>query len=254
MSDGVCYVYWIHLPEHTDVFTQGYVGFTSATVERRVKEHVYLAKKKPKRTSCARLYHSINKHGIDKFIVETLCVCDKEYGLWLENKLRPEERIGLNIAVGGSAPMLGRKRDPAATEQGAAKRRGAKLPKEHCENISKGRKGLVHSELHRKRISETLTGRKIPKEVLEKRSATIRLFKHHNSHPCVWILAEQVFTVWVKGEMGCRKIARLFDTTHQRLFSMLSAFKSGWNPSEDQEYLAWREAYLEEQRKEPNGT
>jgi len=23
---STCYVYWIHLPEHTDMFTEGYIG------------------------------------------------------------------------------------------------------------------------------------------------------------------------------------------------------------------------------------
>ena len=31
-------VYWIHRPEHTDMFTQGYVGITK-DIKRRFKAH-----------------------------------------------------------------------------------------------------------------------------------------------------------------------------------------------------------------------
>ena len=37
----MAFVYWIHLPEHTDIFTEGYVGFTKLTPHERFKTHKY---------------------------------------------------------------------------------------------------------------------------------------------------------------------------------------------------------------------
>ena len=34
-----CYVYWLHLPEHTDIFSQGYVG-VSIEPEKRFIQHL----------------------------------------------------------------------------------------------------------------------------------------------------------------------------------------------------------------------
>ena len=254
MANGVCYVYWIHLPDQTDMFTTGYIGFTGTTVEKRFASHKNLAARGYKKTSCAKLYNALNKYGIENFIVDTICICDKEYGLWLENKLRPTEEIGLNIAVGGSAPMLGRKRTRKKKKKGAAAKRGVSLSKEHCENISRGRKGIVIKDESRKKISDSLKGRKVPPETLLKRSGSIRLFKNPFALPCIWEMAESVFTAWEETGFGGKRLGRLFNTTEQRLASMINAFKSGWNPSEDLEYLAWREAYLAEQRKDSNDT
>ena len=85
------YVYWIHLPEHTDVFTEGYVG-VSKYPERRLTEH-----KKFKRNS--HLTYAFKKY---KNIVHTILLQGPEdYCFEIETKLRPTEEIGWNLAVGG---------------------------------------------------------------------------------------------------------------------------------------------------------
>lgn len=106
VKEHVCYVYWIRLPKHTDVFSQGYVGFTSRTPEIRWKQHSF-DHNKPSRASSTKLYNSMKKYGVENFIVETLCIGNKEYCLWLEKKLRPAEQIGLNIVTGGEAWRAG---------------------------------------------------------------------------------------------------------------------------------------------------
>ena len=38
-------VYWIRRPEHTDIFSEGYVGVTSRSLEERIADHVKVARK-----------------------------------------------------------------------------------------------------------------------------------------------------------------------------------------------------------------
>lgn len=94
----MAFVYWIRHPEHTDMFTQGYIGITN-NFEKRIKRH----KDKP---SNNYLKNCINKHGWDTLIKEVLIIADKTYCLMIEAKLRFKENIGWNIAIGGGVPPI----------------------------------------------------------------------------------------------------------------------------------------------------
>lgn len=96
-------VYWIHHPEHTDMFTQGYIGITK-DITKRFEEH-------KNRPSNAHLKHAINKYGWDNLVKEIVLVADKAYCLMIEAKLRAEDKIGWNVIMGGGVPpsALGKK-------------------------------------------------------------------------------------------------------------------------------------------------
>ena len=53
-------VYWIHHPEHTDMFTQGYIG-VSNDISRRWESH-------KNRTQNGRLKNAIKSYGWDLLI------------------------------------------------------------------------------------------------------------------------------------------------------------------------------------------
>ena len=89
-------VYWIHHPNHTDMFTQGYIGVSKNTKKRWLDHH--------KRTGNAHLLHAIKKYGWDNLIKEVLLMADKAYCLLMETKIRPEDKIGWNITKGGGMP------------------------------------------------------------------------------------------------------------------------------------------------------
>jgi hypothetical protein len=76
-------LYWLRLPEHTDVFSQGYVGVTSQ-IEKRLRSHKHRFK-------------SI----WDKVVVEQLVISTKDYCFSIEQKLRPLRLIGWNKSAGG---------------------------------------------------------------------------------------------------------------------------------------------------------
>lgn len=92
-------LYWIHLPEHTDMFSEGYVGITKHTALQRFKGHKKAANH-TKRNINSPIHNAIRKYG-DKLVVSTLVVAAWEYVLDLEAKVRPTPKIGWNILSGG---------------------------------------------------------------------------------------------------------------------------------------------------------
>lgn len=98
------YLYWYHLPEHTDPYTQGYIGITN-DLERRHKEHKYSANKQNKTYLCTHFTKAINAYnGIDNLEKDILAEASYEEICTLERNYRPTLSIGWNIAVGGEHP------------------------------------------------------------------------------------------------------------------------------------------------------
>jgi len=165
-------VYWIHTPEHTNIFEQGYVGVTGR-FERRIWEHSKL-------NTNPHLGYAIQKHGWDNLIKEQVIIADEEYCLEMEAKLRPTESIGWNIVIGGGMPPKAKKGMNLGNQ---AWNKGLSWSDEAKEKISDGvtklwknseyrqamsdahkgkpssRKGTKNSEEHRKKISIGNTGR-----------------------------------------------------------------------------------------------
>jgi len=91
-------VYWIHLPSHTDMFSEGYIGVTSKTVDERFKKHVQDATNKNWRTYT--LHNAIRKYGADKLVVDTLVIAEERYCYEIEAKLRPTKWMAWNVECG----------------------------------------------------------------------------------------------------------------------------------------------------------
>jgi predicted GIY-YIG superfamily endonuclease len=78
-----CTLYWIKLPEHTDIFSQGYVGITKQLLSKRFKEH-----------KCGK--SSIVSNAIAKYPecqIVPILVGSREYCLNIEFKLRPTDQL-----------------------------------------------------------------------------------------------------------------------------------------------------------------
>lgn len=140
------FVYWIHLPQHTDVALQGYVGIAK-NFEQRMFAH----------KSCAKigkeqiLYKAIRKHGWTNLIKEIILISDENYCVEIEKKLRPKERVGWNIACGGG-------------EISGTHLKGVKQSAEHLANRKKALIGRVSG----------MKGKKMPKESMEKTMQFVR--------------------------------------------------------------------------------
>ena len=92
------FLYWIHLQEHTDVATQGYVG-VSMDYTKRFAMHM---------KECAsgihpntHLIHAYNKYGAASMLVDEIFSGDEKECYLRENKLRNTANIGWNVAPGG---------------------------------------------------------------------------------------------------------------------------------------------------------
>ena len=93
---GSSVVYWIHKPEHTDIFTEGYVGITNKQVSKRWYHH----KLDARQDGSLPVHRAINKYN--DIIFEVILATDhREYCQEIEKKLRPTINIGWNVAQGG---------------------------------------------------------------------------------------------------------------------------------------------------------
>lgn len=94
-----CCVYWIRAKEHTDIFTEGYVGITG-NFDYRMSQHISNCHNpkyyKNYRTSSREAIQSGN------YTMSKVLIGSREYCLDVEAKLRPAWRIGWNLAKGGS--------------------------------------------------------------------------------------------------------------------------------------------------------
>lgn len=140
-------VYWLRCKDHTDMFTQGYIG-VSNNVERRLNQHKI-------RNENPLLKRAIKKHGWDNLVKQILVISDKNYCLGIEAQLRPSEKIGWNITKGGGMPPI------------SLWRKGLKMTPEEIAKMSerlKGRtvwnKGISMPEATRIKLSVALIGRK----------------------------------------------------------------------------------------------
>ena len=114
-------VYWIHRHEHTDMFNQGYIG-VSNNLKRRFWQH----RATP---SNSHLKHAITKYGWDNLIKEVVLVADRAYCLDIETKLRPTDKIGWNVRLGGVDPPISRRSGFKHTDTAKEKNRQAHLGK-----------------------------------------------------------------------------------------------------------------------------
>jgi group I intron endonuclease len=88
-------VYWVHLKEHTDIASQGYVG-----VALNFKERMYRHLKVTVKLDC-HFANAINKYGWDNMVKDIVFTGTEEECYLKEKELRPQFEVGWNEAIGG---------------------------------------------------------------------------------------------------------------------------------------------------------
>jgi group I intron endonuclease len=263
----MAFVYWIHLPEHKDITTEGYIGFTSKTVEVRFRDHLSTANDRSRQHY--PVYRAILKYK-DSVVVSTLVEGSPEYCLDIERRLRPSESIGWNITVGGSRGSLGLK----SSEETKAKLKlrsgenGGFYGKRHSEEskakMAERKRGKVASQETREKLSKAMKGvpLNLSEEQRRKRRERVRNFRHSSEsklkmaeaqlgkydgwkNPSAgksWLLAVDMFNFMLTHQ-ECTKgsLAKQFSISYNSVVKVFEKLKSGWNPNEDQEYLSWLE-------------
>ena len=133
-----CYVYWIHLPCHTDIHSQGYVG-VSVKPKKRLQEHKNF-------TDNAHLSNAFKKYS-DSIIQTVVFQGDSDSCYRYEEYLRPTKNIGWNINKGGAQPPSRKGWVPTSTT---------------LQKRSKSLKGIVRTEEWCKNLSQSKIGDKNP--------------------------------------------------------------------------------------------
>jgi hypothetical protein len=147
------FVYWLHRPEHTDPFTEGYIG-VSTNLTNRLEYHYCTAKKGTHTNS--HISRAFKKYG--EAIHSVILEAPEDYCYEIEAKLRPSKRIGWNIAEGGH-------RGPDAT--------GRVMSEEFRQDVSKRMKNVPKTEEHKRNISLAHKGKKKSPEHIENRRKAI---------------------------------------------------------------------------------
>lgn len=143
-------LYWIHTSEHTDPYSQGYIGVTKRGIDKRFQEH------------------KLSKNLSDDYIIEELCSSiDKEEISQLEYEYRPDYNIGMNRNVGGldntfypDIPKDEEWRKKISESNSKPKdRRGRQACIENSKKGVDAWSGQHHTEEHKQSMSRIMTER-----------------------------------------------------------------------------------------------
>lgn len=214
-------VYWVRLPEHTDVFSQGYVGVTKNSASSRFRGHVQASKKEPSNKTI--LSKAILKYGRDGLVVTPLVKCELDYAYRLEEQLRPKEHIGWNIAKGGYFSGI---------------YSGYKLSDETRAKMSAARKGVVVPPEIVAKVSVALKGRKngpLTEESIVKRTVS-HFYSIMERNPLPWASAELWYEFHEDGISG-HNTEKLIGVQKGTLRAVFKAFDRGWVPKEDPKWI-----------------
>lgn len=94
-ADKAC-VYWIRGREHINILRDGYIGITK-DFNGRLQQHLLSASK----TLTSHKKEMRERLISGDYIVNTILIGSRDYCLYIENRLRPENNIGWNKAIGG---------------------------------------------------------------------------------------------------------------------------------------------------------
>lgn len=135
----------------------GYIGITK-NPELRFSQHIWQRK-----DSNAHLRNAINKYGKDVFFRVLVCNLEKDAAELIEEMLRPNKNIGWNIAKGGGVPP-----NPSGKKRSAEYRANISKSKTGERNPMYGKK-IIFSDIHRKKLSDSVITYKCPHCNLESR-------------------------------------------------------------------------------------
>ena len=230
----MAFVYWIHLKDHSDILSEGYVGITTKSVKRRFSEHLTRARMrlKSKREfdkSRSIIGHALLKYGENEIVVDTICECDINYALYMERKLRPAPLIGWNILTGGGE-TVGRLGLPQTYKQKNA--------------VSKAMKGRPPCSEALRKAAEANSSRQRSEDELAKRSDAM-MSKHLLDMPTtnldVLSRVNDIYPLYLKGLRMLRVSKALCMPYGVGLRALFNRFSGGYNPLEDarlQEFIS----------------
>lgn len=229
-------VYWIRLPSHKDMFSEGYIGYSSKSVEERFTKHVADALGPAHRNYT--LHNAIRKYGAAGLVKSVIIVGNEDYCLLMEESLRPDKSIGWNQAKGGFKPpsMLGNAMSNDTKSKISVANRAVNASYTEAEKTARYAylKGIKRSEDTLKKYVEVQKG-KHP-------GWTVK-----NSNSNVWCRCQELFDYFTLNSPSAKKLGKAFFLTESNVNAILKNFRKGWIPSQDESYLDWLKQYKEAQ-------
>lgn len=215
-----CCVYWIHRPQHIDMFTEGYIGITANSLHSRFISHKHAARKGAN-TKIARALRKYDDLVCDKILIGTV-----EYCLEVENRLRPCIGIGYNIREGGQKSSHGKSTSTdAARKISEALKLAYTLDPTLVDRCGKKNKGRKHSAQTREKLK------------LRNKSEA---WCNGVANIPIWLMAKEVYDYVALHECGHVKVAIHFGRSLWTFESVVKKIKGGWNPYTCQK---WQEFY-----------
>lgn len=229
--------------------SEGYIGITICSVEKRYGEHVSTSKNDEGRAHYP-LYRAMRKYGVDAFVVDTLVEGSPEYIIELEKRFRHEPRIGYNIAIGGEATGKHREVSEETRKKISESLTGRKHTAEQRAHKSEYQKGRKQPDGFGDKVRERQLGRKLDEEWCKniskaKKETSARMWESHRANKSVWAMAQEAYESFLTKSL--RDTERSFGLSKNQLNYMFKAFKSGWIPQEDPTWLQFKEQYITEQ-------
>jgi hypothetical protein len=155
-------VYWIHLLDHTDPYTEGYIGITANDPVHRLRRHVQIN---------PTIREGVSQGAIQTVLREGL---RRSEALSLERSYRPKPHIGWNKAKGGGAGLSYPGYNHTPEQVKANSERGKKqyasdpdMPERLRKNLDKGRYRSPSQE-EKNRISQKLMRHEVKAETRNK--------------------------------------------------------------------------------------
>lgn len=243
----MAFVYWIHLPEHKDLMSEGYIGFTNKTVEERYKGHLKEARSSRSVGLNYPIYNALRKYK-GEVIVTTLLEGSKDYCLMIEEKLRPNPKIGWNLTRGGNVGKLGKEfSDETRAKISEAGRRRI-ISEETRVKLRFNASQHKHSDETKLRISKSKLGKHRTSISRLKQSKTLKDQPWRNSHanPKIWIIADVMSNfLLLNPEIKLTEFANYFNLKVTNVCTIFKKLKNGWCPFEDKFWIEFRDNYKE---------
>lgn len=216
-------VYWIHLPEHTDMFSEGYIGVTKYTAKKRFAQH----RERSSSSDLQNICKAIRKYGAENLIAETIVIAELDYCFNVESKLRPKPFIGWNIAIGGGSPNVGYKPSEEKKKAHSEMMKQWWVDNPDHDHSNKGRPGISRprTDDHQSRIVEG------------------KFYNLPFRYPW-WANTELYYEDFVSG-LSYTYAQQKNGLKVRQLFNMWQRFESGWIPSEDQRWKEVIQRYKE---------
>lgn len=242
MGDKEAFVYWVRLPDHVDIQSEGYIGITSLpSVLERWKNH-----RKTATYGSELIFHkAIRKHGPDNLIVEEIAHCSLARAYELEEMLRPQPWTGWNIAAGGlggnslsmKALWLSEDFSPKAErirtiqrERLSARWQDSEYREAMCAMSKKLWSDPDHKEVVSQKISEGSL----------KRYEDSGPWDNPRTKKDIWSQASLLRSAWEEaGKPGAYKFSQSLPYPETSLRVLVRMFKDGWVPEQDGRWVLY---------------